>query len=339
MWVRRGVALVALLSILVSWTAMAEVLQDVVSNKYPKPFFVMMMTRVTHAVVLLGTWAVWSRTYRPAPGLEAASFPTGAFTWRQYLKAASLVYLPSFMSGYTWYLSLKHTSVGANTAIVNSSCVLVFLLSACFLRDNVSWLQLVSVVMTVGGVVMVCVFRGSDAEDNATPTLAGYMWCLASGVLYAIYEVGLKKFTMAREDAFPVANSFRMVGLIAVLSLLTLWPMLPVLDVAGVEPFAWPPLDVLKTLGLNAVLDIWLNISIVVLIAASTPVVASVGQVLVVPVTVVCDRILRSYVMPPLAVVGVALIVVGFLICVLPLQRLCERRAQKKKNKSVEGIQ
>ena len=90
-------------------------------------------------------------------------------------------------------------------------------------------------------------------------------------------------------------------------------PVLAVWDHAGLETFEWPP-NGHKTslLLLNAVLDSTYNGLLLFGILVTTPLFMSVGTMLVMPASIVVDRLVHGTVLSPLAVVGAVVIVVGF---------------------------
>ena len=94
-------------------------------------------------------------------------------------------------------------------------------------------------------------------------------------VLYAMMEVGVKKFLSRDDDPAPVQNGVRALGYFGVHTLLWMWPLLVILHFSGGETFELPDLNTFKLLVVNAMLDILFNGSLFVCIALSTPLVAT----------------------------------------------------------------
>jgi len=67
------------------------------------------------------------------------------------------------VSGYTWFASLPLTSVSANTAIYNSSAAFVFIFSIFLVKESITVLKVIAVVVATGGVIIVSLF-GSGQE-------------------------------------------------------------------------------------------------------------------------------------------------------------------------------
>lgn len=110
-----------------------------------------------------------------------------------------------------------------------------------------------------------------------------------------------------------------MMGLLGVATLLFVWPLIPLLDATGLEPFEWPiPAEKWEMMMLNAALDTVYNVLLLIGILISSPLIISVGVMLVVPSSMVVDGILHDTRFHDLAYGGVALILLGFLVLKLP---------------------
>lgn len=57
-------------------------------------------------------------------------------------------------------------SISANTAIYQSASIAVFIISVPLLREKVSLLKIISVILTVGGVAVVSVFTSDVGHHN-----------------------------------------------------------------------------------------------------------------------------------------------------------------------------
>lgn len=107
----------------------------------------------------------------------------------------------------------------------------------------------------------------------------------------------------------------------------TQWPALILFHYAGWEVFELPSLPVLKGLVANAALDTILNTAIYVGIAYTSALFISVGQVLIMPASMLADWVWNSYVLPWPAFGGVALVIGGFAVMVA-----ADYFAEKEKN-------
>lgn len=110
-----------------------------------------------------------------------------------------------------------------------------------------------------------------------------------------------------------------MMGLVGVFTALLIWPFLPILDVTGIERLVWPlPPGKWDMLVINALLDTAYNGLLLLGILVSSPLVISVGVMLVVPASMVADGIINNTRFEPLAYVGVVCIVLGFVLLKIP---------------------
>lgn len=118
------------------------------------------------------------------------------------------------------------------------------------------------------------------------------------------------------------ADSFHTLGMIGLWSIALLPPFMPLLDAAGLEPFEWPPAPDIPLIALNIGLDLCFNSLLLVSISLTGPVFVSLGTTFVVPASLVVDWFIHHTELSPRAFVGVALILVGFVVL---LQRPPER--------------
>jgi drug/metabolite transporter (DMT)-like permease len=62
-------------------------------------------------------------------------------------------------------------SVSTNTTIFNTACVFVFILSVIFLKEQISWFKIASLVCCIAGIVILQMYSHDDPGSN--PTLGG----------------------------------------------------------------------------------------------------------------------------------------------------------------------
>ena len=114
-------------------------------------------------------------------------------------------------------------------------------------------------------------------------------------------------YVRAEQAAFTI-------GSIGVWSLLLLLPVLPLLSATGVEPFEWPPAAKMHLLLLSVALDVCFNTALLLGIVASSPLVMSLGSMLVVPATVAADAIVHGALLSAPEGIGVVVICAGFVL-------------------------
>lgn len=129
-----------------------------VQKTYPKPGFIAYIIRCSYILCLLAFFpgvlaksarligrgcsspSAQSRTLLPTPETphQATDMQaTNAFKLRMLLNLGALSLL-CLVGGYLWYMSLSYTSIPANTVIYQLNCVVVFLLSWCFLGERMT---------------------------------------------------------------------------------------------------------------------------------------------------------------------------------------------------------
>jgi len=113
--------------------------------------------------------------------------------------ATSLILCPMwFLANVTFNYSLSKTSVASNTIISNTSSLFTFILGLLFGIDSFSFLRLLAVAMSIGGVALVTSFDQSNASDNSTTI--GNLLTLFSAFMYGVYTTYLKKRIPEEEE-------------------------------------------------------------------------------------------------------------------------------------------
>jgi hypothetical protein len=155
------------------------------------------------------------------------------------------------------------------------------------------------------------IHRGGSCTEKST--FSGYIALFYSVISYAVFEVGYKKWGSEEGDPASVANSLRFLGYLGINTLAWLWPGFLILHYSGVEPFEWPPYDIFILLLWNALLDIVFNAGLLICIALSSALFASVGTILVIPAAVLVDWLLQGFILQSAAAFGVVFIIIGFI--------------------------
>lgn len=319
--------------------------------EYHGKFFVSWTVKCTYSSTLPLWWA-WRRGW--IPGLSVpevtgarASAPAGslvsaerpradASAERAHLRRLALhsLWIALVISGcgYTYYASLDHTSVSANTTIYNSGCMFVFLLSWLFLGERASLFKVAALLVCAGGVALVSFSGTRDNEQGVEQTVGGYLLVLVSTLLWAVYEVAYKvvskrgnvvhlplKMTLespsreaAHENTQHALDALFFLGCVGVSNALTQWPVLLVLNATGSETWRAPGPDVRLLILAIAGIDIALNVFLLIAIAFSDPTVVSVATLFTVPGSMLADLIVHHYLAAPLGLLGIALIALGF---------------------------
>ena len=146
----------------------------------------------------------------------------------------------------------------------------------------------------------------------------GYMWCLISVLLYAGYEVLYKKYACSDAAPYPMANTVRFLGLCGLSTLVLVWPLLlpwplpPATKLDHQWPSGHHAATIWGLIAINALSDVVFNMALLMVIMFTSPLFASVGCILVIPLSSLADYLIKGAVMPARAFIGVALIIAGF---------------------------
>lgn len=207
-----------------------------------------------------------------------------------------------------------------------------------------------SIVACITGVVIVTISSNSDLNSPATPTVGGYIELGASVIIYALFQVLFKKFTESnqakeasenKDKTLFVADSinaieeianipnpkkkifvvceflseiFLTLGFIGLWTFLFYWPGIILLDAIDFETFEQPTGNVYLVLSFLSITDLAFNFFFFACILLTSPVFVSFGSLLSVPISIFFDMVLHEYLLPPMAFIGVGLIVFGFVL-------------------------
>jgi len=241
-------------------------------------------------------------------------------TLRSLVMSAIMLSALNSLQNYLWLISLFYTIVAVNTTIYQSQCVFVLLLSVCILGHKPTAFHVLSVIVSVIGVVLISCF-GAESEDNPSvdPSSFGVALCLIAAVVVALMQVMMHRVEQRHFDQGDVVQKlkdmlfFQFLMGVAVLTLW--WPGFIVLDVSGIEPFVLPQGDEqwMKLIGLCALSLVFL-MAYLVGITFSGALFISVGTLMVVPVSYVVDVWLYDLELSAVTIAGTVCVVIGFLL-------------------------
>lgn len=239
-----------------------------------RPWLITYAARIGWTSVL-AVWLGWALSTR---GTRSPNSVLLAYTMMHYMLWVPVLGAVVAGCAYTWFISLNGMPVSANTAVYNTTPIFVFIISVPVLGEKVTLKKVLATVFAVVGVGVVAL----DSNPPVCPTttsgqfeLAPYAWCLLSVLLYALYEVGVKKYLQSPDEAFPVANSLLLLGGLGLTSVLLFWPVFFALNGLDksfelYEELEWPTGTGLQLLILNSALDTTFNLALILLIAATS---------------------------------------------------------------------
>ena len=223
----------------------------------------------------------------------------------------------------TWIASLSLTAVSVNTAIYNVNPLLVYVFSVPILQESLSLTKTVAVLGALVATTMVAQGTRYDPESitGGERGLQGVLTVLASATIYSLKEVFFKRvFPSVSVSLTPFTDSLLVVAIIGVASVLTMVPMIALLDYSGFEPFVMPPPEVARSYGVVALLMAVYQACLLAAIALTTPTFVAMGTMLTVPISMLYDFFARGYVVPTLSQLGIVGIVAAFAVLIFSEQ-------------------
>eukprot|EP00300_Choanocystis_sp_HF-7_P041059 c7679_g1_i1.p1 GENE.c7679_g1_i1~~c7679_g1_i1.p1 ORF type:complete len:329 (-),score=77.48 c7679_g1_i1:81-1067(-) len=312
---KKVAGLLCLVCLIATWVAMSELLSDL-QKTYHKPCLLVFLVHAGY-IMILPFWPLLLRLRRRSaePSDHYALMvmePNQPTRDRKFIIYCFFLTFVVFVGTYAWYLSLPITIPSANNAIFQSCCAFVFLLSIPLLKERITVMKSVAVIVSMGGVVLVTIFH--DAGDNhKSDKVVGYALVLVSTFIYALYEITAKKYGPKSTSKYDqVIDACALVGMLGFFSLVFTWPAVVVVHYAGVERFEMPNRKQTETIILNMFLDTLFNFFLIFGIALTSPLFISVGTMLVIPVTLVVDILAHHVKLPVGAAIGGLCIVAAF---------------------------
>jgi len=336
-------ALFSVIFMVFSWLALAELLHESAS----KPMVLTYIVHSFYALYLLPAYYLLRHKTDVLPST------------RQFIKRMGYMSVLLYVVSYTWYLSLPLTTVAVNTAIYQSASAVVLLLQPLLLHGSkytITASTLTCVGLSLGGVFLSSFYGPTDGAVVAPDEgefrggkTAGFVWVAVSMFGYALYEVLMKRFEQQDRKAAgePLSGlllsgeppsmgetagvGLLVVGSVGALTALLLWPLVPLASAAGLEHFDIATVD-WKTAGLASLLDGAFNAGLVVTIAFASPLFASVGSLLTIPLSLLFAHFFRDASVAWQCAVGMALIVLSFVLMARTEEAADEEEAAEQRS-------
>lgn len=126
----------------------------------------------------------------------------------------------------------------SNTILSSTSSLFTFLVSLAFLGEKFSWVKLISVILCMGGTIIVS-FADSETGANkvATNPLLGDVLSLSSAAMYAIYITLIRKKLPDEDKGEGQASTAQFLGFLGLFNFLIFLPIALVLHFTRQEAF------------------------------------------------------------------------------------------------------
>jgi len=217
---------------------------------------------------------------------------------------------------YIWMSALPMTEVSTSTALYQSATVFVFIFSIFILKEKVTILKTIPVILFIAGVIGITVAdsrsKTEESEANYPNSTLGDILMIISAALWAVYEVLTTKFFSDANRT--VVNTF--IGLVGFFNLLFGIPMILILNATGAEPFTFPTVKIFGMLALNGFMGFGLNYLINWGLSITSPLFIRSGELMAIPATLLFDILFKHIFFPLIALPGFILIIAGFVMSI-----------------------
>ncbi|CAI8612372.1 unnamed protein product [Vicia faba] len=263
----------------------------------------------------------------------------GRWTRWRVAKVSLLICPFWFFAQLTFNLSLKYTTVTSNTILSSASSLFTFLVSLAFLGERFTWLKLFSVLLCMGGTIIVSLGDSqSGLRTVASNPLLGDIFALSSAGLYAVYITLIRKKLNDDDGKNGEASMAQFLGFLGLFNVLLFLPVALILNLTKTEPFymlTWKQLGLIIGKGLldNVLSDyLWAK---AVLLTSTT--VATAGLTIQVPLAAIIDTFTGNS--PPfMDYLGAVAVMIGFAGINIPadtFNKSTESSAVELKNEDV----
>ncbi|EGT46643.1 hypothetical protein CAEBREN_30426, partial [Caenorhabditis brenneri] len=214
-------------------------------------------------------------------------------------------------ANYPYVRALLLITPSVATSISACNAAFVYILAIFLLGDTINIFKIFSVVLAIGGVVVI------SLDNEMRIEWLGILCAFLSAFMAAVYKVSFKKI-IGNASLGDVSLFMTCLGF---LNLTINWIPALVLALTGVETlkFAYAPWG--PMVG-AALLSMAFNFTINFGIALLNPLVISVGMLCGIPLNTVIDILFRGLETTTLFIVGTCLIILSFLLIIIPYDKL-----------------
>ena len=126
----------------------------------------------------------------------------------------------------------------SNTILSSASSLFTFLVSLAFLGEKFTWVKLVSVLLCMGGTIIVSLGDSQTGLSNvASNPLLGDIFALVSAGLYAVYITLIRKKLPDDDEKSGSPSMAQFLGFLGLFNLIIFLPVALILNFTKLEPF------------------------------------------------------------------------------------------------------
>ena len=177
------------------------------------------------------------------------------FSYIEMIKISATFCLFWFAANYFYNLSLNMTDISSNTILANTSIIFVFLFSLCMLKtEKYNWIKICLVLTSFGGAATIIITdpSQSDSHEWNWKHISGDAFALLSATSYGLYATFLKWWIPENWEKYFKTSLF--LGFVGLCNIVFLFPLFPILNYTGIEPFEFPKFWTFAYLTVNALI-------------------------------------------------------------------------------------
>ncbi|KYQ92460.1 hypothetical protein DLAC_06443 [Tieghemostelium lacteum] len=244
----------------------------------------------------------------------SSSQPIVKYSAKKMLISSLLMSILFVLLNVVWMEGLTMTEVSTSSALYQSATIWVFLFSIFILKEKITILKCISVVLFIAGVVGITLadMTSEDHNKQYPNAVTGDILMIISAVLWALYEVMTTKLVGNLNRT--VVHTF--LGLVGLYDMVLGIPVIFILSETGFEPFAFPTPKTFGMMLLNTAFSFGLNYLVNWGLSITSPLFVRAGELMCIPTTLVFDLIVKHIYFPLVSIPGFLLIVAGFILSV-----------------------
>jgi len=239
-----------------------------------------------------------------------------------------------FSMSFLYNASLMYTTLGSNTVLSTLSGPFCLILSIILLNEPLVWSNILGVAVVLGGAALIGKQDLSGDDNTASDPMLGDSMAILSAFIYGCYTT-LMKFWVKDDSSMSMLLFFGLVGLC---NILCLWPLFFVFHYSGFERIRLPDLDTVGLLTLTGFVNILSDYLWARSILLTSPLIASVGLCLTIPLALLADFLFSHVNESYLYILGAACVVVGFVLVNLRATQSLEPETDIQRSSTTEEL-
>lgn len=239
-----------------------------------------------------------------------------------------------FSMNLLYNASLMYTTLSSNTVLSTLSGPFCLILSIILLKEPLVWSNILGVAVVLGGAALIGKQDVSSNDNSASNRILGDSMAILSAFIYGCYTT-LMKFWVKDDSSMSMLLFF---GLLGLCNLICLWPLFFVFHYSGFERIRLPGLDTVGLLTLTGFVNILSDYFWARSILLTSPLIASVGLCLTIPLALLADFLFSHVNESYLYILGAACVVVGFVLVNLKATQSLEPETDVQTSSTTEEL-